>query len=110
MTVKTMREFAEQFYKSKQWKDCRKAYAKSKGGLCERCLAKGLYSPGEIVHHKIHLNPVNIHDPTVALSFDNLELLCRVCHAEEHQRKQKRFRVDAAGRVTIKAPPSKKFL
>lgn len=25
-----------------------------------------------------------MHDPEVALSFSNLELLCRKCHAEEH--------------------------
>ena len=40
--------------------------------------------PGEIVHHKTHLTPENIDDPTVTLNEDNLELLCRDCHGVEH--------------------------
>jgi len=36
------------------------------------------------VHHKIHLTPHNIDDPNITLSEDNLELLCRECHAIEH--------------------------
>ena len=94
-----VKDYAERFYKSTAWQNCRAAYASAVGGLCERCLAKGMYSPGEIVHHKIHLTPANIQDPDVSLNFDNLELLCRLCHADEHQRKRKRYRVDASGRV-----------
>lgn len=103
-----MKPYAEAFYKSQQWKDCRAAYAKSVGGLCERCLKKGIYSPGEIVHHKKHLTPGNISDPNVTMSFDNLELLCRGCHADEHQRVKRRYKVDAFGRVIVE-PPSKNF-
>lgn len=87
------------FYKTKAWKDCRKAYAKSVGGLCEHCLKRGVISAGEIVHHKQHLNAGNINDPSITLSFDNLELLCRDCHGKEHSTSQKRFKVDALGRV-----------
>ena len=97
-----VRDFAKDLYCSKAWKDTRKAYAKSRGGLCERCLSKGLYKPGEIVHHKIHLSPENINDPTVTLSWDNLELLCRDCHGTEHQKIQRRYRVDEMGRVTAR--------
>lgn len=93
------KEFAKAFYNSPAWHDCRNAYVRSKRELCERCLAKGIYRPGEIVHHKIHLNPININDPTVTLNWDNLELVCRDCHAEIHQRKSKRFKVDATGRI-----------
>lgn len=85
------------FYKTRRWKECREAYAKSKGGLCERCLMNGLYTPGEIVHHKIRLNPETLNDPSVALCWDNLELLCRRCHGEEHG--GKRYFVDEFGRV-----------
>lgn len=97
-----MREFAADFYSSQAWKDCRKAYAKSVGGLCEVCLSKGLYNAGEIVHHKVHLTPANIGDPNVTLSFNNLQLVCRDCHAAIHGDKaaSRRFTVDAAGRVT----------
>ena len=78
------REFAKQFYSSKAWQDTRNAYAASRLHLCERCLAKGIYTPGEIVHHKNRITPENINNPSITLSFDNLELLCRDCHAVEH--------------------------
>lgn len=92
------RDFAAPFYNSRAWKDCRKAYAASVSHLCERCLKRGIYKPGAIVHHKIHLTPETINDPSIALSFDNLELLCRDCHALAHK-PEKRFRVDELGRV-----------
>ena len=95
-----MKPYAEKFYKSQGWKRTREAYARSRGGLCERCLAKGKYVPGEIVHHKVHLTPDNINDPTVTLSWDNLELVCRECHAEEHTGIPKRYKIDELGRVT----------
>lgn len=78
------REFARGFYKSKAWKKTRKAYFESVHGLCERCRERGVVKAGEIVHHKQHLEPRNINDPSVTLSFTNLELLCRDCHAAEH--------------------------
>lgn len=93
------REFARQFYSSEAWNQCRSGYKKSVGGLCEHCLAKGQYVPGEIVHHKIHITPQNISRPEIVLDWNNLELLCRECHAEMHGRKKKRFKVDEMGRV-----------
>lgn len=97
-----MKEFATAFYKSKAWKNCRELYAQSVGGLCERCLAKGVYRPGEIVHHKVWLTPENINDASITLNWDNLILLCRDCHAEVHEKDVKRYRIDEAGRVEIK--------
>ena len=76
--------FAREFYNSTRWKRCREAYKKYKHCLCERCLDQGLIVPGEIVHHKIHLTPDNIDDDSIALNFENLELLCRDHHMEEH--------------------------
>lgn len=96
-----MKEFAAPFYKSKAWQHCRSAYAKSVGGLCEKCLKRGLVKPGDIVHHKVKLTPDNINDPAVALSWDNLELLCRDCHAKAHG-SVKRYNVDEMGRVTVR--------
>lgn len=95
-----MKDYARRFYSSKAWKETRKAYAKSKGGLCERCLKKGLYVPGVIVHHKIYLNPDNINDPAVSLNWNNLELVCRDCHAQEHDGLKRRYKVDELGRIT----------
>lgn len=75
-----MREFAKDFYNSKLWRELRAYVYKRDCGLCVRCGA-----PGEIVHHKIHLTPKNINNPSIALNEDNLELLCRNCHAIEHE-------------------------
>lgn len=78
------REFARAFYHSKAWKHTREAYVRSVNGLCERCLERGEYRKGEIVHHISHLSPANIDNPAVTLGFDNLQLVCRDCHAELH--------------------------
>lgn len=97
-----MREFAEQFYKSKAWKDCAKAYKKSVGGLCEDCMAKGVVSAAEIVHHKTRITPENITDATVTLDWRNLKALCRECHANEHRKVKRRYSIDKFGRVTAR--------
>lgn len=97
-----MKDYARSFYSTKAWKETRKAYRKSVGGLCERCIKKGLYVSGEIVHHKIYLTPENIRDPSIALNWDNLELVCRDCHAQEHIASEKRYTVDENGRVSAK--------
>ena len=61
-------------------------------------MSKGIIRTGEIVHHKIELTPDNIHNPDITLNFDNLQLLCRDCHAAVHK-PEKRFKVDELGRV-----------
>ena len=45
------------------------------------------------------LNGADEMDPTIALSFDNLELLCDEHHNQEHKSKTKRYSFDANGRV-----------
>lgn len=99
-----MKEYAKQFYKSKAWQACREGYMRSVGGLCERCYARGILTPGVIVHHKTYITPENIGDPTVTLNWDNLECVCRQCHEDEHKsgthnRKSKRYMVDDFGHV-----------
>lgn len=96
-------EFARKFYSSKQWQDCRNGYAAMRGYLCENCLRKGIYKPGEIVHHRIELTPLNIENPEVSLSWDNLKLVCRECHAEEHRidRRGIRYLIGEDGEVMI---------
>ena len=93
-----MKEFAKAFYKSKAWQNTRDTYAASVGGLCEQCLRVGMYSAGEIVHHKKELTPDNIGDPSISLSWDNLELLCRSCHGKAHGN-AKRYIVDENGKI-----------
>lgn len=74
-----MRDFAKAFYLSKEWRKARAYVFNRDAGLCVRCGALG-----EIVHHKEHLTPQNINNPEIALGEDNLELLCRNCHALAH--------------------------
>lgn len=92
-------KFAAEFYASWKWRRVRIAYAKSVGGLCERCKKRGVFSVGTQVHHKIRLTPANIKDPKVALAWSNLELLCDACHEQEHTRKT--WRTDEDGHVDL---------
>lgn len=87
------------FYGTEAWKQTRRAYAQSVGGLCERCKAKGIIKAGDMVHHKRHLDADLVTDPALALSWDNLELLCRDCHGKEHEKNHKRYKVDELGRI-----------
>lgn len=97
-----MKEYAKEFYSSTRWKHTREAYAKSVGGLCERCLKKGQYKAGEVVHHIKHITPNNIDNPDITLNWNNLQLLCTQCHAEVHSNSTqlRRYKVDEMGRVT----------
>jgi len=105
------REFAKQFYSSKAWQDCRNEYAKRKYYLCENCLRRGIYRPGEIVHHIIELDPININNPEITLSFSNLQLLCRDCHAEIHSKSSegRRFVYGENGEILPKEAPLTRF-
>jgi 5-methylcytosine-specific restriction endonuclease McrA len=96
-------EIIETFYASGAWVKCRRAYMAEKGGLCERCLARGLIEPAAEVHHKIRLTADNVSRPEVALNWDNLECLCTACHKAEHTAasRRRRYTVDAAGRVIL---------
>lgn len=93
------KDFARAFYNSTAWKHCRAEYAKSQRYLCEDCLQKGILTPGEIIHHKQPITPENINDPSVTLSFDNLKMVCRKCHAEEHGQRQRRYKVLSDGTI-----------
>lgn len=96
-------EFAKQFYSSKAWQDCRNEYAKRVHYLCENCLKRGLYKPGVIVHHVEELTPANIENPEVSLNWNNLRLVCRDCHAEEHDKRKKdrRYTIGENGEVIV---------
>lgn len=102
------KEYAKDFYNSKAWKKIRKAYYIYRCGKCERCareFEEGRRSledinAGAIVHHKEYITPDNLYEPTIALCFDNLELLCEDHHNKEHKSKAKRYRFDKDGRIT----------
>lgn len=101
------KEWTNGFYTSKEWRKTRDTYYRIQCGRCERCMAEVLagvrrvedINPGIIVHHKKELTPENINDPAVALSFDNLELLCDEHHNRQHKAKAKRYTFDAKGNL-----------
>lgn len=101
------KEYAKGFYTSKEWRATRDAYYNYRRGQCERCMKEfkeGKRSlqdinPGIIVHHKRYITPENISNPKIALSFDNLELICEDHHNKEHKAKAKRYRFDKNGNV-----------
>lgn len=99
----------EAFYTSWTWRKCRTAFAKSKGNLCERCLSRGVIEAGSKdrpleVHHKTPITQENLSNPEITLNWENLELLCKTCHDEERERREKRWKVDPAGRVAVGTP------
>lgn len=67
--------WADRFYHSKAWLDCRAAVVAERLGICEEC--QGV---GNQVHHMIELTEQNVSDPVIALGADNLQLLCFACH------------------------------
>ena len=101
-----------EFYRSKAWKNVRRAYAISKNCICERC-GRPVYVDGitdyiskekrikSIVHHKTYLTDDNIADDSIALDENNLELLCIDCHNTEHfnQSTRKGLRFDDSGNL-----------
>ena len=96
----------DSFYVSWIWRRCRKAFAASKGNLCERCLKRGIIEPGSKdrpleVHHKIPLTSDNVQDPTISLAWENLELLCKTCHDGERKGREKRWKITPDGRVLL---------
>ena len=95
-----MKEYAESFYKGKQWRKVRAAYLKSVHGICERC---GM--PATMVHHKHYIPPYNINDIAVILNFENLEALCQECHNKEHHSRntQRRYTYDEHGNIILTA-------
>lgn len=102
-----MSKLTKVFYATQAWKDTRRNYKKSVGGLCERCLAKGIIEPAVIVHHKIPLTVDNVSDLNVSLGWNNLQALCRKCHAEVHdemyaERTGRRYKIDENGKVVIR--------
>ena len=95
-----MKPWAEEFYNSDAWRECRRAFLQSKHYLCERCSTPDNPTPAKIAHHKIYLTEQNIGDPYISLSFSNLEALCQDCHNKEHHREDKRrYSFDENGNV-----------
>ena len=98
-----MRSIDNSFYKSKEWGKCRESYIKAHP-LCEMCLEKGIITPAQIVHHKIHLTEDNYKDPTISLNHANLQSVCRDCHNKHHfkQNGRRRWSFDEDGNLQMR--------
>ncbi|MCD8073451.1 MAG: HNH endonuclease [Lachnospiraceae bacterium] len=66
------------------WKRIRDSYAAAHP-LCELCLAKGIYTKTEEIHHKLPLSEGGTHDRS------NLIALCKPCHARIHAERGDRW-------------------
>ena len=82
------------FYKSPAWLAARELKIVSVNSLCERCGHIGIE-----VHHKERLTVENVNDTSISLNQDNLELLCRECHNQEHERFGNKIRFDKDGNL-----------
>ena len=75
------KEWAKDFYQSKNWITARDYMMSKYNFICQKCKT----NPAEIVHHIIWLTPKNINDPMITLSESNLLPVCRECHALIHE-------------------------
>lgn len=85
------------FYNSKAWKIVRRNIWLKQNLLCAIC-NKPVYVDGiseyipkaqrraGIVHHKEHLNDINVYDDEIALNEENLIGVCKECHEKEHHK------------------------
>jgi len=89
----------EAFYASWTWRNCRRSFLNSKGGLCEVCRKKGIIRPATQVHHRQPITSDNLADPAITLNHANLMALCDECHADQHRKK--RWRCDPDGHVRL---------
>lgn len=88
------------FYNTKAWKRVRAQVKRRDCMLCQDCLADGLITPAEEVHHIVEVTPDNVDDPSITLNPENLVSLCRKCHRKRHSGFALRYKVDEFGRVT----------
>jgi 5-methylcytosine-specific restriction enzyme A len=68
------KQFAQQFYASKAWRDCRKQILRRDLYTCRDC-----FDRANEVHHIVELTPGNLNS-SLALDPDNLVSLCHACH------------------------------
>lgn len=87
------------FYRSEAWNKCRRSVISERGGLCEECLKRGIYTPGKIVHHKTKLTVDNINDPNISLNPSNLLLVCQDCHNAIHDEGIRPYKIDEQGNL-----------
>ncbi len=83
------------FYKTRAWTKLRRKILRAHKYECQRCKSRGRYTKADTVHHVCHVKDY----PELALSENfvdssgkeqsNLIPLCRSCHEEAHNFRQK---------------------
>lgn len=83
-------EFSKKFYKSKEWTQFRTQIILDRtidGEIrCEKCGRVIAESKQIHIHHKTELTPENINDRMITLNPENVQVICKRCHDEEHNR------------------------
>jgi predicted kinase len=74
------------FYASQEWITLRLLLINERGNKCAHCKKRIPRSKDLIGHHKIELTPENIHDKTISLNPELIEIICFDCHNKEHRR------------------------
>ena len=72
----------DSFYATREWKDLRYAALVRHGGRCQCC---GESSATGSVLHVDHIKPKSLH-PQLALTLDNLQVLCEACNVGKSNR------------------------
>ncbi|MEN2765669.1 hypothetical protein [Ornithinibacillus xuwenensis] len=76
----------KQFYASDNWINLRLSLINERGNKCARCNEIIPRSRDIIGHHKIELTPENVHDHSISLNPELIEIICFDCHNKEHKR------------------------
>lgn len=75
----------QRFYARKDWMNLRQMLIIQRLGICARCGKSFADDTSKLIgHHIIELDDSSLHDPTIALNQDNIELLCWKCHNLTH--------------------------
>lgn len=79
------------FYRSREWESLRKQITLSRideqGDLCcEHCKKPIIHAYDAICHHVQELDEANVHDPSIALNPENIQVICHRCHNKAHDR------------------------
>lgn len=69
------------FYNTKRWQKLRLFILDRDGGMCVHCHAKG-----DTAHHIHFVDDTNYNDPLIIWDPNNIETVCRDCHAAIHSK------------------------
>lgn len=79
-------EIIKSFYASEKWVNLRLLLINQRGNKCEHCKKVIAKSKDLIGHHLTELTPENVHDRTISLNPEKIEIICFDCHNKEHKR------------------------